>query len=101
MSIMPYEFLAIDKAEFKDWIKKNIYPKYFQVSLCAVVDSVQSVIARISTRGRWIEIEEADGGIHCTCSVCNNDLVCIEGTPKENNIYYCPYCGAKMDLDSK
>lgn len=26
--------------------------------------------------------------------------VAIEvGTPKENNMRYCPYCGAKMDLE--
>lgn len=99
--MMPYEFCAIDKDGFKDWIKKNITPESFQVALCAMVDSVESVTAKVSTRGKWIETEELDGGSYYTCSACGEDWVCIESTPEENNMLYCPLCGAKMDLEDE
>ena len=27
---------------------------------------------------------------------CRNQHILIEGTPKENNYEYCPYCGKKI-----
>ena len=43
--------------------------------------------------GRWIENEGFDGDYYYTCSVCH--------TPTENNMRYCPECGAKMDLEEQ
>lgn len=31
------------------------------------------------------------------CSVCGNEWVLIDGTPLDNQMDYCPRCGAKMD----
>ena len=46
--------------------------------------------------GRWIEEKNFYGEIMCyTCSVCGN-WKRIEGTPRDNGLYYCPNCGAKM-----
>lgn len=49
---------------------------------------------------KWIKYENHiyDEYYH-TCSACDNDWVCIEGSPEDNNMNYCPYCGAKMDLE--
>ena len=29
---------------------------------------------------------------------CRNPHILIEGTPKENNYEYCPYCGKKIKI---
>lgn len=29
---------------------------------------------------------------------CRNPHILIEGTPKENNYEYCPYCGKKIKV---
>ena len=45
--------------------------------------------------GHWIERDYGD--VFYTCSNCNADWSCIEGTPQENGMAYCPNCGAKME----
>lgn len=30
------------------------------------------------------------------CSNCHNEWLFYEGTPEENNLKYCPHCGAKV-----
>lgn len=47
--------------------------------------------------GEWIEKDDSWGGVLYTCSVCDCDWTTIDGTPFENNMRYCPECGAKMD----
>ena len=47
--------------------------------------------------GEWIEKDDGWDGVLYTCSVCNCDWCTIDGTPFENNMRYCPECGAKMD----
>lgn len=47
--------------------------------------------------GEWVEQEDFCGDAYYTCSACKIDWVCIDGTPAENGMRYCPNCGAKMD----
>ena len=51
--------------------------------------------------GRWIEKEGFDGDSYYTCSSCGCDWTTIDGTPVQNNMRYCPECGAKMDLEEQ
>ena len=39
-----------------------------------------------------------DGTEECLwyCSNCHDEWLFYEGTPEENNLKYCPYCGAKV-----
>ena len=46
--------------------------------------------------GEWIEKDDGWDGVMYTCSVCRCDWITIDGTPFENNMRYCPECGAKM-----
>lgn len=46
--------------------------------------------------GEWIEHDDDWCGAYYTCSVCGCDWTTIDGTPQENNMRYCPECGAKM-----
>ena len=47
--------------------------------------------------GRWLEREDAWGDTYYECSECGEPWTLIDGTPKDNNMYYCPRCGAKME----
>lgn len=47
--------------------------------------------------GEWIEHDDDWCGAYYTCSACGCDWTTIDGTPQENNMKYCPECGAKMD----
>lgn len=64
-----------------------------------IIGKQETVDAKPVVHGKWIECEYDFEGCYYSCSVCKNDWVCIEGTPKDNNMNYCPYCGAKMDLE--
>ena len=35
------------------------------------------------------------------CSNCHNEWLFYEGTPEENNLKYCPHCGAKVIKEEK
>ena len=49
--------------------------------------------------GSWIAQDDGFGGEYYTCSECKEDWYIPEGSPAENNMQYCPQCGAKMDLE--
>lgn len=45
--------------------------------------------------GKWI-LDDDDAN-SWKCSECGGLLIINDGTPHENNWYFCPYCGAKLD----
>lgn len=45
----------------------------------------------------WIDRTEEPGAGYWECSYCGEPWVLIEGAPAENNMNYCPNCGAKME----
>ena len=51
---------------------------------------------RRQSEGEWIEHDDDWCGAFYTCSVCGCDWTTIDGTPQENNMRFCPECGAKM-----
>lgn len=46
--------------------------------------------------GRWTEENVYFDAYAWRCSVCKEDWDLIEGTPFENNMRFCPKCGAEM-----
>lgn len=64
-----------------------------------VIDDAPTVDAAPVVHGCWLENDDGWGGVYYTCSACGEDWVTIDGTPMENNMHYCPKCGAKMDLE--
>ena len=87
---------AIEKA-FAEEISTNYlddYAKGFQAALLAVMSIPTADVAPVR-HGRWIE--ECEESLY-SCSACGAEWVTIEGTPKENDMDFCPHCGAKMDL---
>ena len=68
----------------------------YKAALKEIVGSPTADVVEVK-HGEWIEKEEVYGDVYYTCSECNNDWTTIDGTPQENFMNYCPYCGAKMD----
>lgn len=89
----------IDKQKAIDAVTvRNLHP--------GIVNALQSLIVDIPTanvapvrHGRWNEESPdcLDGDSVYVCSVCGETWTLIEGTPLDNNMHYCPNCGAKMD----
>ena len=47
--------------------------------------------------GKWKDEADYDGDSMYVCSECGETWTLIDGTPIDNNMYYCPHCGARMD----
>ena len=85
---------AIEKA-FAEEIHTNYlddYAKGFQAALLAIM-SISTADVSPVRHGRWEELDEE--GCY-SCSVCGNPWIIIDGTPQDNEMYFCPHCGAKM-----
>ena len=52
-------------------------------------------------RGKWMPTDMGGGETDeaYVCSVCGEPWTLIDGTPRENNMHYCPNCGAKMESE--
>lgn len=48
-------------------------------------------------QAHWKEFEDYGGNVYPECSRCGLVWWLEEGTAEENEMYYCPKCGAKMD----
>ena len=46
--------------------------------------------------GHWIPHESPDGGMQYECSECGVLWEFNDGTPEDNEAYFCPKCGTKM-----
>lgn len=62
-----------------------------------VVKNIPSADVAPAVHGQWVEREDGFGETCYVCSRCAEEWVLIDGAPIENNMYYCPQCGAKMD----
>lgn len=61
------------------------------------IDMMPTADVQPVKRGRWIYGEnDYDDSTYC-CSVCGEPWTLIAGTPRENNMHYCPNCGSFMD----
>lgn len=53
--------------------------------------------------GKWEELTDYGGwgDTHYRCSVCGEEWYLEDGTPQQNNMNFCPRCGAIMDGEQK
>lgn len=51
--------------------------------------------------GYWEEVTDYGGwgDTHYRCSVCGEEWYLEDGKPKDNNMNFCPRCGARMDAE--
>ena len=60
------------------------------------LEALEDVDLCICQKGTWKEVNGYDGDSYYECSNCGEPWVLNAGTPKDNNMHYCPNCGAKM-----
>ena len=58
------------------------------------LEAVESLPER--KKGKWLHNPNEYDDDTYECSRCGEPWTLIEGTPKENNMNYCPNCGANM-----
>lgn len=63
-----------------------------------VLQAIANVPSVPQKTGHWIANDDYDGEVYYTCSECKEPWVTIEGTPQENRMRYCSYCGARMEV---
>ena len=51
--------------------------------------------------GHWKTVSDYYDDEHWQCSACGCEWYLEAGSPTENNMHYCPECGAKMDEEVK
>lgn len=84
-----------------DFVSKEILYNLCQPSgVCrlhvSMIDQMPAADVRPVVRGRWLKEENIFDDSTYVCSACNEPWTIIEGTPKENNMNFCPNCGADM-----
>lgn len=64
-----------------------------------VIADIPSADVKPVKRGYWEEVIDYGGwgDTHYRCSVCGEEWYLEDGKPKDNNMNFCPHCGAKMD----
>lgn len=86
---------------------KDNYAKGYDAALGRVLIAVREVPPTADVQpvkhGKWEEIEEYGGwgDTHYRCSVCGEEWYLEDGTPQQNNMNFCPRCGARMDGDAE
>ena len=89
-----------------DFIKEHSYPvRYDNTSIeqGMTVTGIEQALNEMPSiqpkqkTGRWIEIDDYDAW---RCSECDEYFCLYEGTPQDNEYYYCPNCGAYMKGES-
>ena len=79
-----------------DGYEKAIYAVHELLLDKDLIEDIQPIC-----RGQWEEIEDYDGDTHYGCTACGAEFYLEAGTPEDNEYYYCPKCGARMDGDEE
>lgn len=65
------------------------------------INEAPAVDAEPVRHGKWKRDGEVYNDATWVCSVCGEPWSLFYGTPQENDMHYCPKCGAKMDGGTK
>ena len=86
-----------------NWLKKDIYDEYSGALYdgcetdAELIDEIPAADVVPVVHGHWVEQEDGRGETYYDCSICGESWTTIDGTPMQNNMNYCPNCGAKMN----
>lgn len=67
-----------------------------------ISSSIEDILSELPSaqpernRGKWIEDDDGWDEVIWRCSECDAVFTLVDGTPKENEYYFCPHCGADM-----
>lgn len=71
-----------------------------QVFISLLQNSETEDVAPV-VHAHWKEYEDYSGAVYPECSRCGLVWWLDEGTAEDNEMYYCPKCGAKMDEEEQ
>lgn len=87
----------------KDLEAAYIYPPVKEAYATAArrIDQIRPADVQPVRRGYWEEVADYGGwgDTHYRCSVCGEEWYLEDGNPKDNNMNFCPRCGARMMKD--
>lgn len=65
------------------------------------ISSIEATGCTSVNHGYWEEVTDYGGwgDTHYRCSVCGEEWYLEDGKPRDNNMNFCPRCGAKMDAE--
>lgn len=100
----------IDKKDLREYISGYIKscngkPTYTDIDAMAGIVSLLEQMPAADVKpikhGRWEEVTDYGGwgDTHYRCSVCGEEWYLEDGKPKDNNMNFCPRCGARMSED--
>ena len=89
---MPEKY--IKAADCKKYFYEHLDDVHIAGAMNAIDEMPAADVAPVR-HGRWIE--QCEESLY-SCSACGTEWITIVGTPKENDMDFCPHCGAKMDL---
>lgn len=88
---MPEKY--IKAADCKKYFYEHLDDVHITGAMNAIDEMPAADVAPVR-HGYWIE--QCEESLY-SCSACGAEWVTIEGTPEENDMGFCPHCGAKMD----
>ena len=85
----------IDADVLKEWLDEylSVFKKYDKSTIKGFVDHAPTIEPK---RGEWKEYDTGGESNVYECSVCGEPWELNAGTPQENNMNFCPNCGADM-----
>ena len=87
----------MDRKEAIEILKRNrptSDPRRCGTELCEAVDmAIEALKEPERKKGQW---EDFDYDNSYLCTSCGEIWILNDGTPEENNMNYCPNCGADM-----
>ena len=89
----------------REEIMNRLFTEYATDSKANVFELIRSIPAsdvQPVKHGYWEEVTDYGGwgDTHYRCSVCGEEWYLEDGKPKDNNMNFCPRCGARMDGDT-
>lgn len=77
--------------------KSNETALYRATDIFRIVDELEPKEVERVVHAHWNEFSDYTGTCYAECSRCGLLWWIDEGTAEENEMFYCPKCGAKMD----
>lgn len=85
----------IDADKFVKSLEKQSY--YSKTNIETRISKMPTADVQPVIHAHWNEFSDYTGTCYAECSRCGLLWWIEEGTAEENEMFYCPKCGAKMD----
>lgn len=96
LDLIKRQAAEIEKLRTDNAIISDVYIKALEAFEAEKAEKEKILKEFESKQGEWIEKDDGFGGVYYDCTACGCSWTTVDGTPWENNMRYCPECGAKM-----